>query len=163
MLRGIATYGDAWISAHYDLITEVKRTEPSEIIQKIYDIKPKNYLVLQGSDRILQFVMEKIENVTWRRHPYKVRSEVSVEEAEVGSIYPIVLSLERCIHVDPILESLGIARTESPNTVYFGLGELETRLTNIKREMITQLSKAKLSPEEEKVYFSITGNNPIFN
>lgn len=163
-------YGDAWIDLLYDVNTQVRETNPGKESKK-HGVKPKKYLVLPETNKVFPagvFIdwehLRRFEGYDWqpktiiksgRPDSYYPKYElVSLEHAEIDSIYPITL-VKEVIHLDSELESKGISRVDSRNYLVFGQGELEKRLVDSKRKFGAILETAGLDYNPKEIYFRL--------
>ncbi|MBI2043239.1 hypothetical protein HYT25_02525 [Candidatus Pacearchaeota archaeon] len=169
-----STYGDAWISALYDIDTEVKITNPSEEVRRIHKIEPQKYLVLPGSEiKFPEGVFIGVQNLNYRakmvvkkisqdsryNHGY-VRLKDLVKCSE-GELYPVTL-VRRVVNVDTELDAMDIDRFDTSNLLIFEPGSLEKRLASAKAELLAIMETSGLKPDESKIYFELVGSNPRF-
>tara|TARA_Y100000034_G_scaffold19552_1_gene22087 strand:- start:1677 stop:2195 length:519 start_codon:yes stop_codon:yes gene_type:complete len=160
-------FGNAWIELLYDLDLEVKETSPSSESMEVHDIKPKKYLVLQGTDTIFPGnIFSDSDKVNYeRRNKVGVPNEggnypivhyegEKVKDTEVGGTFHATL-IKRVADIEDELIINEIPRTDGVNSITFEPGELEKRLENVKSELFKKLNNAGVTTDESKVYFRL--------
>jgi len=160
-------YADSWIDLLYDVDTEVRITSPSREVMKVHGLRLKKYLVLPGTDRIFpddvfnDDIVYESKTLVKPGSPMPTYERKKLEKCKAGEIYPVTI-IQKVTHIHPELKSMGIPMTDGLNQLTFEPGELEQRMSSMKRAFLTLLESSGLTPEEAKIYYRLVTLNLSF-
>tara|TARA_Y100000310_G_C20450968_1_gene700706 strand:+ start:89 stop:574 length:486 start_codon:yes stop_codon:yes gene_type:complete len=155
-------YG-AYMHMYYDLEVEVRRTSPSEEMRKVEHVEEKNYVVLPGTDTVVddELMPEGIgingtpdDSYSGKAKPKPEDVVGELEDKKPGDTYTVRLN-RKVFDVIEEIKDQDLPLDENRNFLFFKPGELEEKLETAKAEFAQALVGTGIEVDTNQIYLRI--------